>query len=275
MLACLLLYAGLAQAGDIYTCKGKGGINVYQNTPCPKSADELSHTAYDASMRRAVDGSGGHTERGANAPSMREQSMSTDSSSYVAGNNYGSGNGVPPATVLPAQAGGIGSSAYQRGEVQGTRCVNARGKVYFTAGRCGTSVSYAGDRPVDWHRAQVQDMPGAVMVGPNRALDPMTGQIVDLVPTPQVAPTYVQTRDQGTPVSADEACEGARKAAAGRFNKKADDRVQALCRFGRSMHDQTPGGGIPQGELAFACNVSTVPYSQYSGSYDLLTQFQH
>jgi hypothetical protein len=240
----LLLCSGLAQAGDIHTCKGKGGVNVYQNSPCPKPADELNHAAYDASMGRAADGSSGHTERGAYAPSLRRQMPARDSSAPVADINY-SGSSATPAQTQPTLAGGIGSSAYQRGEVRGTRCVNADGHVYFTAGACGSSVSYAGDQPVDWHRDQVQGVPGAVMIGPNQALDPMTNQIVQLIETPQVAPTYMRTRDSGTHVGADEACAGARKAAAGRFNKRADDRVQELCRFGRSMHDQTPSGGIP------------------------------
>lgn len=240
--ACLLSCMGLAQAGDIYTCKGKGGVNVYQSTPCSKAADELNRAAYDASMRRAADGTSGRTERGADAPSMRRQA-STD---YPAANITYSSNGRDASGQAPViRSGGLGSSAYQRGEVHGTRCVNAKGQVYFTGGSCGTSVSYAGDHPVDWHRDQVQGVPGAVMINPDQALDPATGQVVQLIPTPHVAPSYVQTRDQGAPVSADEACEGARKAAAGRFNKKADDRVQELCRFGRSMYDQTPSGGLP------------------------------
>lgn len=243
--ACLLLCAGLAQAGDIYTCKGKGGVNVYQSIPCPKAAVELNHSAYDNSMRRAVDGSSGHTERGADAPSMRKQDVLDSPQSSTAGINYGGSDGGASTQSQPVPTGGIGSSAYQRGEVGGTRCVSAEGRVYYTAGRCGTSVTYAGDHEVDWRHNQVQDVPGAVMINPDQAIDPMTGRMVQLIPTPRVAPTYVQTRDQGSPVSADEACEGARKAAAGRFNKKADDRVQQLCRFGRSMYDQTPSGGIP------------------------------
>lgn len=243
--ACLLSCVGLAQAGDIYTCKGKGGVNVYQNTPCPKAADELKHAAYDASMRRAADGSSGHTERGANAPSMRKRDMLDNPPASTAQINYGGSDAGNSTQSQPSPVGGIGSSAFQRGEVGGTRCVSAKGRVYYTAGRCGTSVTYAGDHEVDWRRNQVRGVPGAVMINPDQAIDPMTGQMVQLIPTPRAAPTYVQTRDQGSPVSADEACEGARKAAAGRFNKKADDRVQQLCRFGRSLYDQTPRGGIP------------------------------
>ncbi len=241
----LLLCAGLAQAGDIYTCKGKGGVNVYQNTPCPEASDELNHSAYRASMRRAADGSSDRNERGAEAPSMHQQERLSDPSPYSRGISY-SGSGRAASTQdQPSQTGGIGSSAYQRGEVAGTRCVNAKGNVYYTAGRCGTSVTYTGEHEVDWRHSQVQGVPGAVMINPDQAIDPTTGQMVQLIPTARTAPTYVRTRDEGSSFGADEACEGARKVAAGRFNKKADDRVQALCRFGRSMYDQTPSGGIP------------------------------
>ena len=130
MAVCLLLGAGLAQAGDIYTCKGKDGVNVYQNIPCPKPAEELKHSAYNASMGRAADGSNGHTGRGAYAPSMRNQAVSDDVSPPTTEINYGSGDGATSARSQPSQTGGIGSSPYQRGEGQGTRCVNAKGKVY-------------------------------------------------------------------------------------------------------------------------------------------------
>jgi hypothetical protein len=102
----------------------------------------------------------------------------------------------------------------------------------------------AGMRPRPWQQDQVQGMPGAVMTGPNEAMNPMTGQLVQLEAAPMAVPTYQRTRDQGAAVSADEACAGARAAAAGRFNKRADDRVQELCRFGRSMYDQ-PRSGRP------------------------------
>jgi len=39
-------------AGDIYVCKGSNGVNTYQNTPCPKPADQLQHNTYDASLAR-------------------------------------------------------------------------------------------------------------------------------------------------------------------------------------------------------------------------------
>lgn len=51
--AALLLAVGVTHAGDIYTCKGPGGVNVYQNTPCPTPQAELKHSQYDAAMARA------------------------------------------------------------------------------------------------------------------------------------------------------------------------------------------------------------------------------
>lgn len=237
--------ASSARAGDIYTCKGTHGEKVYQNAPCPTTTNQVEHRTYSPEMARAVDGSSGATERiyqtsqqnsysgKAGAPEPRDERYS-----------YGAGT-APTAVTTPARSGGIGSSAYQRGEVQGTRCVDARSRVYYTAGQCGTSTTYAGTQPVDWHKDQVQGVPGAVMVSPNEALNPMTGQIVQLQAAPTVVPVYRRTNDVGTTVDVDEACAGARAAAAGRFSKKADARVQELCRFGRSMYDQQRSGAIP------------------------------
>ncbi len=45
--------SGGARAGDIYTCKGANGVNVYQNTPCPPKQAELKHSRYDESLSRA------------------------------------------------------------------------------------------------------------------------------------------------------------------------------------------------------------------------------
>lgn len=242
----LLALAGTVHAGDIYACQGEHGEKVYQNTPCQTTAKQLEHRQYDPSMARAADGSAGATERIYTEPPDTYYGADAQRSNAPAssGFDYSSGSGadVPRA---PAITGGIGSSAYQRGEIRGTRCVTARGRVYYTAGACGTSVTYAGTAPVDWHKDQVGGIPGAVMVAPNQALNPMTGQIVRLEAAPTAAPIYHRSRDAGTAVDANEACAGARKAAAGRFNRKADRQVQELCRSGRSLYDQPRSGGIP------------------------------
>lgn len=173
MAACLLSCVSLVRAGDIYTCKGKGGVNVYQSTPCPKAVDELNHAAYDASMRRAADGSSGHTERGTNAPSMRKRDMVDNPPASTARIKYGGRDAGTSTQSQPSPLGGIGSSAFQRGEVGGTRYVSAKARAYYTAGRCGTSVTYAGDHEVDWRHNQVQGVPGAVMINPDQAIDPI------------------------------------------------------------------------------------------------------
>lgn len=50
--AALLGLVAQAQAGDIYVCKGANGVNIYQNTPCPKPASQLQHSTYDPSLAR-------------------------------------------------------------------------------------------------------------------------------------------------------------------------------------------------------------------------------
>lgn len=39
-------------AGDIYTCKGADGVNIYQNTPCSKVGSQISHNTYNESMAK-------------------------------------------------------------------------------------------------------------------------------------------------------------------------------------------------------------------------------
>lgn len=229
-LCALLAITGSAAAGDIYVCKGAHGVKSYQNVPCAQVSDQVGHNTYSNAMARPAQPPS-YTVQQYSAPAPRPVSRAARPQLVTAGS----------ATAY--RGGGIGSTAYQRGEAGGRRCVSAKGQVYFAA-ECGSSVTYAGMRARDWRGDRVEGVPGAVMTQPNGAIDPMTGQFVQLIPEPMDEPAYVRTQDAGTDVSADEACAGARRAAAGRFSKKADDRVQDLCRFGRSMYDQ-PRSGRP------------------------------
>lgn len=83
------------------------------------------------------------------------------------------------------------------------------------------------------------------MTSPNEALNPMTGQIVQLQPEPIVSPAFTQSRDSGTQVDPDEACEQARKAADGKFSRKLDQRERELCDYGRSLYDEHRSRDIP------------------------------
>ena len=60
---CLPAFAGLAHAGDIYTCKGADGVNTYQSAPCANPAAELSHRQYDQGLARSAARSTEHPGR--------------------------------------------------------------------------------------------------------------------------------------------------------------------------------------------------------------------
>lgn len=220
--------AGQAAAGDIYVCKGAHGEKVYQNSPCATSSAQVGHSTYSEAMARAP------------APPP-----ANDASIDWGGGSQGSRQAVATAPRAPAPTGGLDASAYQRGDVRALRCVTASGKVYYARGECGTSVSYSGMKPRDWHRDTVQGVPGAVMTSPNEAVDPMTGQVVQLQPTSPVAPAFARTRDAGTAVDPDVACEQARKIADGKFSEKLDRRARELCDDGRSLYDEHRSSGIP------------------------------
>ncbi|CAM5589675.1 DUF4124 domain-containing protein [Rhodanobacter lindaniclasticus] len=229
------LFSPSALAGNIYICKGAHGVNTYQNVPCPKPADQIRHDTYDDALGRpgtpVPDGIG----YGQRVPVRGVASR-------LVGAVQAPVSLPPPA---PPATGGLGSSAYQRGEMQGTRCVNARGDVYYTAAGCGTSTRPVGNRavPRDWQQDTVQGRPDLVMSGPDQAFDPATGQFIQLqhAPDTQTVNVYQTTRDQGTAVDVDEACMGAQQQAAqDPYSQQAQRRVEDLCRRGRSLYDTQP-----------------------------------
>src|SRR5574337_1192049 len=195
--ACLGFFATTALAGNIYVCKGAHGVNSYQNTPCATPDKQIRHETYDEALARP----------GTPPPAARV--------SYGADPSVGGGRRLddsrmaPPAPRAPplpeTGGGGLGSSAYQRGQIQGARCVNARGQVYYTATGCGTSTQWVGTRERPWHGDMVEGMPGAVMVGPDQAVDPHTGRVVELEHTMDHVNVYRTTPDAGAAMDADQA----------------------------------------------------------------------
>lgn len=223
-----------AHAGNIYICKGANGVNTYQNIPCAKPADQIRHDRYDDALTRAADGSAGHTERIYTTPAYGRGGVT----------QLGGSARMGPAPTLPP-TGGLDSSAYQRGEVQGTRCVSATGQVYVSADGCRTSTQLVGSRTSarDWQQDRVEGRPDLVMSGPDQAFDPATGQFIELqhADTTQTVNVYQTTRDRGTPMNADAACDSARQVAAQHpQSERAQRQVEALCRRGRSLYDTQP-----------------------------------
>lgn len=239
LVALVLLAAGMwqqAHAGDIYKCKSPQGVTIFQQTPCPPTAKPVAHTKFQAVP---------------DDPSAAQRS--DDTQPPVQDAQAAALTGVPSypvpqqpqrdqhATAADTGCQGIGCTTHQCGDVQSTRCEAPDGHAYYVVGECRRRSVYLGDVPRSWQRDRVQGMPDAVMVGPDRALDPRTGQTFQLEHAPTTRPVYVHTQDQGRQVDADTACSEARAQA--KFNPRdarAAKRAHDVCNAGRGLWDQAP-----------------------------------
>lgn len=232
-----MLAAGMwqqqAYAGDIYKCQGPKGETIFQQTPCPSTSKPIAHTKFEAVP---------------DDPSAAQRSYAAPPSVHDAPGSALAGLPSRPVPQRDQRANapdtgcrGIGCSAYQRGDVQSTRCEAPNGEVYYVIGACRRRSTRVGDAPRSWQRDRVQGMPGAVMVGPDMALDPRTGQAFQLQHAPTTRPVYVHTRDKGRQVDADTACSEARALA--KLNPRdasAAKRARDVCNAGRGLWDQVP-----------------------------------
>jgi hypothetical protein len=121
MLLSLVLVTMSAGAADVYVCKGVDGVTSFQQEPCPKAAKYVAHGTFTAHLNdEPLPQQRQYTQADTAAPLPRTTQTQTGASIV----QY-------PATQ---QRGGIGSSAYQRGEVQATQCTAPSGKTYYTTG---------------------------------------------------------------------------------------------------------------------------------------------
>jgi hypothetical protein len=276
----LLLFAcasGPAMAGHIYKCKHADGSVTYQDTACQNAADTEKTWAYrtpkpTSERAKGVARSDQAWQRAANQfaaqhpdlryghnlallnKAMREVSTSRMNSWTVLQAGYARAKAMRGWTSRPPSqpasrsesnhVGGLGVSAYARGDIRAVRCTKASGKVYYAKGVCGTSTTTEIVAGRNWHNDTVQGMPDAVMVGPDQALNPRTGQVVQLDNVPNQTVVHVTTRDRAQSVSTDAACARAQAAEAKHpFSKSITRRVSKLCQQGRSLYDQKPSRG--------------------------------
>lgn len=123
----------------------------------------------------------------------------------------------------------------------GNRCVSSNGIVYYTQAPCWTPAIGAANataaslqasespRVIDagiapshepprgaigtsWQDDRVQDLPGAVMLGPDQALNPYNGHVVQLAPAVPGQPGMPRAISQGGSAQADLECAQARRA---------------------------------------------------------------
>lgn len=229
----LLAVSVSATAADLYVCKQANGVKAYQDQPCAKTAKQISHDTYTPHVY---------------APPAPTQPVND---SVV-----GPGGAPPPwqatydqpvATVptpqVPVDTGcrGIGCTAQQRGEVHTQECVAPNGRAYYTTGACKTRVNIVGQQPRGWQTDHVEGVPGAIMTGPDTALDPYTGRVIQLEHVPDQTPVYQRARDAGASIPVADACALARQDAhAHPRDHAAARRANTVCNQGRGLWDQAP-----------------------------------
>lgn len=223
-----------ASAGDIYQCKSPQGVTIFQQTPCPSSVKSVGHTKFQAAPD---DPYAAQQIYGTPQPNPLQDASFSDAPAYPSQRDQ-------RGLVRSAGCQGIGCTAHQRGDVQSTRCEAPDGRVYYVVGACRRRSIHVGDAPRDWQRDHVQGVPGAVMVGPDTALDPRTGQTFQLQHAPTTRPVYVHTQDQGRRVDADTACSESRaQAKISPSDARAAKRAHDVCSAGRGLWDQAPSSG--------------------------------
>lgn len=193
-------------------CKRVHGEKVFQITACVRSTQKIDHKAYDDAKAR---------------PTVAKQNTSYSSDSVVSSSR-------PMDMQQPTESGqstheggyGLGGPPVHAPTV---RCIAASGRVYDTHYACGSSNVQVDTQERDWRRDKVQGMPGAMMIGPDQALNPQTGQIVQLQHKPDTKPVYQRVQDSGTAIDPEKACKQARLAMVKDHSKAASDHETDMC----------------------------------------------
>lgn len=217
-----------ARAADLYVCKQPNGVKAYQDKPCAQNQVQLSHDTYTPHVY---------------APPAPTQSFEYTGTPQATPNMSLPTMDAPPVPV-PARdtsCQGIGCTAQQRGQVHTRECVSPSGRPYYTTADCKTRVDVVGQRPRDWHGDSVQGVPGAIMTGPDTALDPNTGNVIYLQHAPDHTPVYQRTQDAGARIAPADACQLARQDAnAHPRDHAAARRAHNVCSTGRGLWDEAP-----------------------------------
>ncbi|GEM_PF-5259737 len=266
-----LLTAG-AHAGNIYQCKGKDGVPVYQNIPCKNPRAQVSHktfrdgeTSTESSWKRAVEGFAQvHPEilMGSNLGLLQKEIHAVarpDLGDWeVLRIAYDRARARPdwqtrkvaarsrrPAigksgSVLPHDPG-LGASAYARGEIVGMRCTRPSGAVYYAEGECWTSTVPTG-KLIAYDAQTGREIRENLPDRGAQVFDPVQGRYRDPSEI-RWERQYRVVRDHGVSVSADAACDGAQAFAEKHNSARARRAVERLCEQGRSLQETRPSRG--------------------------------
>lgn len=232
-LGLLIFTATSAHAADLYVCKQPNGVKAYQDKPCANSQAQISHDTYTPHV---------YAPPAPTPPSDAAAAQSATPSApppWQATYGTSSSNNAAPDGDTSCQ--GIGCTAQQRGQVHTRECVAPSGRAYYTTAECKTRVNVVGQQPRDWQRDHVQGVPGAIMTGPDTALDPNTGRVIYLQHAPDHTPVYQRTQDAGARIAPADACQLARQDAnAHPRDHAAARRAHNVCSKGRGLWDQAP-----------------------------------
>ena len=217
----------------VYKCVDPDGQVSYQQTACPtEQSQEQVHVADGPTLTPEEQFRAAAHAAGMTPAEFAESLLPADQRAPQT--QYAAPQPNRPPSSMPRSSAPSGDTLL--------RCQKPNGDVYFSRQGCGSSRVY-GDPIVvqrNWQQDSVQGMPGAVMTGPDMAMDPQTGRPVQLQhqPTTQIQRPSTRVSDDASVVSRRDACEEAKaQGHAKRENmnltydqrSKLDDQVWKAC----------------------------------------------
>lgn len=228
--ALLALGPRIALGADIFKCKQPNGVIAYQQAPCTKTEQQIAHSHFQRQPDAPI-----YSQPRPGSSARLPEGYVTNTSGQAA---HGFSTNESAGSInTPLGCAGIGCSAHQRGDVTTRECVAPDGRHYYTTNACRTRFNVVDSQSRDWQNDTVEGVPGAVMVGPDRALDPSTGRYIQL----QHSPVLQRAQDPGQRIDPDAACRQARlDAKLHPHDTAAAKRAGIVCSKGRGLWDQPP-----------------------------------
>ncbi|MCB1629445.1 MAG: DUF4124 domain-containing protein, partial [Xanthomonadales bacterium] len=226
-------------ASSIFKCTGPDGSVSYQQAPCESGSQQETPVVSEAPTLTAEERFKAAAYEAGLSPSEARRLLESPGTSDAS-------RGIPePADRTHSESQQVRQPT---GRNAAFKCVRPDGSFYFSIDPCGTSV-VRGPRttvPRNWVNDRVEGSPGAVMVAPDIAINPTTGQPIHLVPQ---APTVTRQRkwnvaDTQSVVDRDDACDAAKEERNDRRRanpdlsfqerERLDDQVWGMCHSTRS-----------------------------------------
>jgi hypothetical protein len=230
----IALAAPAAWAQKVFKCVDETGKVTFQQSSCPGKSPSADAVTFQRSPTLTDE------ERFKGA--AYRAGMTPEEAVQLLQGSGSNPSDAAPATRVPQSAPRSVPVADQDPEDTGLRCTAANGKIYYRSRSegCGTSRVFGDPQVRNWQRDQVTGVPGAVMLNNNQALDPRTGQVLNLTPAPTTVRPSQRVQDQADIIGRDTACEEAKRDAQAQRDRnmdlsfderrKIDDHVYELCK---------------------------------------------